>query len=93
MGIEYLLSYLVDWKMYYNASINPGVDNDDEGASQPLQPSQKRASWARRRQHNIQALPTHVQKDWASPSSRSASRFETLDKEWQTFLRSSVKQA
>ncbi|KAK2753973.1 transposase-like protein [Colletotrichum kahawae] len=30
MGIEYLLSYLVDWKMYYNASINPGVDNDDE---------------------------------------------------------------
>ncbi|KAK2764198.1 transposase-like protein [Colletotrichum kahawae] len=79
--------------MYYNASINPGVDNDDEGASQPSQPSQKRAGRARRRQHNIQALPTHVQKDWASPSLRSALRFETLDEEWQTFLYSSVEQA
>ncbi|KAF9871170.1 transposase-like protein [Colletotrichum karsti] len=94
MGIEYLLSHLVDWKIYYNASISPSISNDDEGDSQQSQQSQKRAGRAqRRRQHNLQALPDHVRKDWASPASRSASRFESLDEEWQTFLRSSVEQA
>ncbi|KAF4491061.1 Pyruvate decarboxylase [Colletotrichum fructicola Nara gc5] len=93
LGIEYLLSHLINWKIYYNASLSPSIDHDDEGDSQQSQQSQKRARRARRRHHNLQALPDHVHQDWASPASRSASRFESLNEEWQTFLRSSVEQA
>ncbi|KAF5482734.1 putative AC transposase [Colletotrichum fructicola] len=93
LGIEYLLSHLINWKIYYNASLSPSIDHDDEGDSQQSQQSQKRARRARRRHHNLQALPDHVHQDWASPASRYASRFESLNEEWQTFLRSSVEQA
>ncbi|KAF5484195.1 putative AC transposase [Colletotrichum fructicola] len=93
LGIEYLLSHLINWKIYYNASLSPSIDHGDEGDSQQSQQSQKRARRARRRHHNLQALPDHVHQDWASPASQSASRFESLNEEWQTFLRSSVEQA
>ncbi|KAF6792074.1 transposase-like protein [Colletotrichum musicola] len=90
MGTEYLLSHLVDWKDYYNATISLFVDDDAENRSQQ---SQRRSGRGRRSQFRIQALPTHVREDWVSPALRSASRFDSLDEKWQSFLRTSIELA
>ncbi|KAF6804257.1 hypothetical protein CMUS01_14893 [Colletotrichum musicola] len=47
----------------------------------------------RRCRYNHQALPDHVREDSAAPASRSASRFNSLDEQWQSFLRSSIEQS
>ncbi|KAF5482814.1 putative AC transposase [Colletotrichum siamense] len=89
MGTEYLLSHLLNWKTYYKATISPFANDDLEDHSQQ---SRSRSGRGRRRQFRIQALPTHVHEDWASPASRLASRFDSLDERWQVFLRSSIEQ-
>ncbi|KAF6782353.1 transposase-like protein [Colletotrichum sojae] len=58
-----------------------------------LCPSQTRSGRPRRCRYNHQALPDHVREDWASPASRAASRFDSLDEKWQSFLRSSIEQS
>ncbi|KAF6820625.1 transposase-like protein [Colletotrichum plurivorum] len=87
--MEYLLSHLVDWKTYYNSTISPPVNDPFEDS----QPSQTRSGRPHRRRYNHQALPDHVRKDWTSPASQAASRFDCLDEKWQSFLGSSIEQS
>ncbi|KZL65794.1 transposase-like protein [Colletotrichum incanum] len=94
VGMEYLLEHLVDWKTYYNSEINPVIDLAAEEASQT---SQSRRGRPRRQPttnwtFNENILPQHVRADWQQ-SPRTVSRFNTLDEQYQSHLRSSIELA